>query len=171
MCIRDRVCYNKRNSQTGAEKTQPVEWQRIEAVSYTHLDVYKRQAHSGQGEQDKGRRFQGIADGDGHCRSSHSFCKIADLREQGNTELRANGGDDGADEQGGEKPLRHGTHSVYKIEPQIGLYGLPDPVPFTGSGLGFFFIFQSSGSSLLSFICLRKGRRTIRRPPEAGVVA
>ena len=25
-----QVCYNKRNSQTGAEKTQPVEWQRIE---------------------------------------------------------------------------------------------------------------------------------------------
>ena len=61
-------------------------------------------AHSGQGEQDKGRRFQGIADGDGHCRSSHSFCKIADLREQGNTELRANGGDDGADEQEAKSP-------------------------------------------------------------------
>ena len=74
-----------------------------------------------------------------------SLAKLANLLQQGHTQLGAQSGDDGANQQGGEQPLGHGAHGVHKVKPAVGFHRFPDAVPLLrGGGWGLFSMVQKN---------------------------
>ena len=80
-----------------------------------------------------------------HGGARHLLGEIANLLQQGHTQLGAQSGDDGANQQGGEQPLGHGAHGVHKVKPAVGFHRFPDAVPLLrGGGWGLFSMVQKN---------------------------
>ncbi len=71
-----------------------------------------RVADRHQRKEDERRAVEGAADGDSHRAAGDALGIAADFGENGEVQLRADGREDGPDQQRSEQPLGHRTEGV-----------------------------------------------------------